>query len=39
MFEIKDTYKLESQTPKTMNLFGSTKNYRQDKEWRKCTKS
>ena len=26
MFKIKDEYKLESQTPETMNLFGSTKN-------------
>ena len=26
MFKIKDEYKLESQTPETMKLFGSTKN-------------
>ena len=25
MFKIKDGYKLESQTPRTMELFGSTK--------------
>ena len=26
VFKIKDEYKLELQTPKTMKLFGSTKN-------------
>ena len=32
MFEIKDGYKLELQTPETMRLFSSTKNYRQNKK-------
>ena len=33
VFEIKDGYKLELQTPETMKLFGSTKKInRQDKQ-------
>ena len=40
MFKIKDGYKLELQTSETVKLFDTTKkNNRQNKEWRKCTKS
>ena len=40
VFKIKDVYKLELQTPETMKLFGSTnKIKRQNKKWRKCSKS
>ena len=37
MFKINDGYKLELQKPETMNLFGSTKINRQDKNRRKAT--
>ena len=36
VFEVKDGYKLELQTPETMKLFGSKKINRQSKKWRKC---
>ena len=40
VFEIKDRYKLELQTPETMKLFGRTKILkRQNKKWRKCAES
>ena len=39
LFEIKDGYKLELQRPETVKLFGSKKKNRQNKKWRKHTKS
>ena len=40
MFKTKDGYKLELQTPETMNLFGGSKKInRQNNKWRKSTKS
>ena len=39
VFETKDGYRLESQTPETMKLFGSTKQLiDKTKNRRKCTK-
>ena len=35
MFEIKDGYKLELQTPETMKLFGDKNNNRQNKKMEK----
>ena len=39
VFKIKDRYKLELQTPKTMKLFSNPKINIQNKKWRKSTKS
>ena len=41
VFKIKDGYKLELEIPGTMKLFGSKKkkNKRQNKNWRKYSKS
>ena len=39
VFKIKDGCKPELQTPETMKLFGNKKINRQNKKWRKRTKS
>ena len=40
LFEIKDGYKLDLQTPETMKLFGSTQKInRENIKWRKCNYS